>query len=291
MGAEVSVITIRRFAPGEAIIRENEFGETAFFIEKGRVAVTRELGGRQVHLAFMETGAAFGEMSLVDDSPRSATITAVEATLVREIHRENIRTEMKEHPEAVLMFLKNIFERLREANMKVAKFEGSFEAAHAPVPPAPRPLSQAPPPEEIPSLRLQPTPAAEFPAAPAEKAVLYSIEGLTPKAVQAMSDNPFRFSTFPIKIGRKTNDPLVNNHLEIADTDPLQISRHHVSILREHGKIGVVDRGSHLGALVDDVRVGGKKNGPGPVFFKGEEGILVLGTDTSPYRYKIKIVS
>jgi hypothetical protein len=42
--------------------------------------------------------------------------------------------------------------------------------------------------------------------------------------------------------------------------------------------------------LVDDVRVGGKKHGPGPVFFKGDEGILVLGTDASPYRYKVRML-
>src|SRR5438445_5741235 len=72
----VHVITIRQFSAGETIIRENETGESAFFIEQGKVEVTREMGGRSMHLAFMEAGAAFGEMSLVDESPRSATITA-----------------------------------------------------------------------------------------------------------------------------------------------------------------------------------------------------------------------
>jgi hypothetical protein len=79
------------------------------------------------------------------------------------------------------------------------------------------------------------------------------IEALTPRAAEAIYENPFTFSSFPLKIGRRSNDPLVSNHLEIADRDPLQISRHHVSIVRENGKIGVEDRGSHLGALVDDV--------------------------------------
>ena len=117
---------------------------------------------------------------------------------------------------------------------------------------------------------------------------MYSIEGLTPQAIEAMPDNPFTFTTFPLKIGRKTNDPLVSNHLEIRDQDPLQISRHHVSIVRENGRLGVVDRDSKLGALVDDVQIGGKKSFPGPVFFNGDEGILILGSATSPYRYRIR---
>ena len=115
------------------------------------------------------------------------------------------------------------------------------------------------------------------------------IEGLTPRAVESLKDNPSLFTTLPIKIGRRTNDPLVQNHLEIADRDPLQISRHHVSIVQEGDKVGAVDRGSHLGASVDDERIGGRTASPGPVFFKGDEGILVLGTDKSPYRYKISI--
>ncbi len=80
----------------------------------------------------------------------------------------------------------------------------------------------------------------------------------------------------------------MSNHLEISDQAPLQISRHHVSIIRNGDKIGVVDRGSQLGASVDNVRIGGKHN-PGPVFFHGREGVLVLGPDSSPYRYKIHI--
>jgi CRP-like cAMP-binding protein len=285
------VITIRQYGSGETIIREHDHGETAFVIEKGKVEVTRERDGKTVHIAFLEGGAAFGEMSMVDDSPRSATVTALEETLVREIHRNDIKANMKENPDAILKFLNIIFERLREANTRIAQLESTAER---------RPPVHASGPVAHPSIPATPASAAaptrpqNTPPPPGEataKPLLYSIEGMTPRAVETMADNPFKFTSFPLKIGRKTNDPLVNNHLEIIDQHPLQISRHHVSIVRENGKIGVIDRGSHLGALVDDVRIGGKKNGPGPAFFKGDEGILVLGTDASPFRYKIRIAA
>jgi CRP-like cAMP-binding protein len=305
------LITIRHYASGEAIVREHESGEAAFLIERGKVEVTRQAAGKSAHLAFLEAGATFGEMGLVDDSPRSASVTAVEETLVREIHRDNIYAAMQESPEAIIKILKDLFERLREANTQLARLEeaGKAQAGEAPGGEAPggeAPGGEAPGGETLATETAIPnTPAASHShplSAPApdtcdgfipgrQKKILYSIEGNTPQAIEAMSDNPFKFSTFPIKIGRKTNDPLVNNHLEISDQDPLQISRHHVSIVFERGKLGVMDRGSQLGALVDGVRVGGKKNGPGPVFFQGEEGTLVLGTDTSPYRYLIRIVS
>jgi hypothetical protein len=39
---------------------------------------------------------------------------------------------------------------------------------------------------------------------------------------------------------------------------------------------------------VGGTRIGGK-NGPGPVFFNGKEGVLVLGADDSPYQYRIRV--
>lgn len=284
------MITIRQYGPQEVIIREHEPGETAFVIEKGKVEVVREKNGKTAHVAFLEAGAAFGEMSVVDDAPRSATVIAVEETWVREIHRDNIHAAMKDSPDALIKFLKNIFERLREANMRVAHLESALRAQSQKDPSA---VIANPDSIRTTAHQVQAADSPFFPSAaetaPApSKPTLYSIEGLTPQAIEAMADNPFTFTAFPLKIGRKTNDPLVNNHLEITDQDPLQISRHHVSIVREHGKLGVIDRGSHLGALVDDVPIGGKKHAPGPAFFKSDEGILILGTATSPYKYRVK---
>lgn len=257
------MITIRQYAPSETIFTEYDQGETAFVIERGRVEVTGIRDGKPAHIAFLEAGATFGEMGLVDDAPRSATVTALEETLVREIHRDNIHAAMKESPDAIIKLLKDIFERLREANLRITQLESGAKA---------------------------PPDGADFQAAPVPAAAqaVYSIEGLTPEAMEAIPDNPFTFTSFPLKIGRKTNDPLVNNHLEIQDRDPLQISRHHVSIVKENGKLGVMDRGSKLGAVVDGAAIGGKKHPPGPAFFKGDEGILVLGTATSPYRYRVR---
>jgi hypothetical protein len=292
------MITIRQYSPGEAIIRENELGECAYLIEKGRVEITKEKGGVQTHIAYLDTGMTFGEMSMVDDLPRSATVTAVEETLVREVHRDNLYDMLKSNPDTMSKLLKGIFERLRIANTTIARLKEEVKAAESraggvklpggvPQPPpahsngsAPSPAADSPAPEPLPFVTRTP---------PGKPKVL-KIEGLTPKAIAALSDNPFSFTALPFKIGRKTNDPMVNNHLEIADKDPLQISRHHVSIISEGDKVGVLDRGSQLGAMVDDQRIGGKKHGPGPVFFKGDEGILVLGTDTSPYKYKVTVV-
>lgn len=249
-----------RLNPEDVIIRENDAGESAYIIESGKVEVTKLSNGKQVHIAFLNTGATFGEMSMVDDLPRSATVKAVTETVVREFHRDDLYAAMKESPDIFGKFLKSIFERLREANTLIANIDPDAKS-----------------PARLANLRD-----------PESKKEVFSIEGMTPTAVAAIATNPFVIKTFPLKIGRKSNDPFLYNHLEIEDTDPAQIARHHVSIVWDKGRIGVQDRGSEHGALVDGQRIGGKA-GPGPVFFQGKEGVLVLGTDSSPYRYKISV--
>jgi len=274
------MITLRQYAPGEAIIRENEIGECAYIIEKGRVEITREKEGKPAHIAYLDAGMTFGEMSMVDDLPRSATVTALEDTMVREVHRDNLYENLTSNPETMIKLLKGIFERLRIANTTIARLKEEMKSAEG---------AKAAMPETSQFLFHRAASKPESARAQPGNVKSVRIEGLTPRAVESLTESPSTFVALPIKVGRKTNDPLVHNHLEIADRDPLQISRHHVSIVQEGDKVGVLDRGSHLGASVDDERIGGKCDSPGPVFFKGDGGILVLGTEKSPYRFKVTI--
>src|SRR4029434_16810 len=79
------VMTLRQYEAGEVIVQENDLGETAYLIEQGQVEVSKELDGQHVHLAYLGAGAIFGEMSMIDEKPRSATVTAVTATVVSEL--------------------------------------------------------------------------------------------------------------------------------------------------------------------------------------------------------------
>jgi CRP/FNR family transcriptional regulator, cyclic AMP receptor protein len=116
-----------------------------------------------------------------------------------------------------------------------------------------------------------------------------TIQGLTPRAAETLPVNPLTIDHFPFRIGRTSGDPLTYNDLTINDEKPFQLSRHHVAIFEQNGRIGVSDRGSTLGVEVDGRRFGGRSHTIGPMFLEGEEGILVLGTAESPYRYKISI--
>ena len=259
------VIKARQYKAGEIIFREGDIGESAYIIEVGRVEVLKRLEGNDIHLSYLGAGEPFGEMGVINEKPRSATVMAVEDSVVRELHRDEFVHSLQTTPEAALHLLGTIFERLREADATILQLH--------------RDRSQ-----ETPAL------ASILREEGVQPAMVLSLEGLIPKAVQSLPANPFRITKFPFRIGRQSDDPLVHNDLSIPDTVPWQISRHHLALVCHDNRIGVSDRGSRLGALVDGKQVGGRKGHDGPLFFTGAEGTLVLGTPQSPFKYKVRLI-
>jgi CRP-like cAMP-binding protein len=258
------MITLSRYEAGEVIVRENDFGETAYIIGEGRVEVSKELDGRNVHLAYLGAGETFGEMSMIDEKPRSATVTAVAETVVSEIRRDDFFNSFQTDPKVALTLLKVLFERLREADAMILQ------------------LQKADPQQEL----VSKEPLAVIPH---RAKLTITLEGVTPRAAAALPVTPFQITQFPFRVGRQSPDPLVYNDLMLPDSVPLQISRHHLAFIAHEGRVGVVDRGSSLGSWVDGQQIGGPSRLSGPVFFTGSEGILVLGNRDSPFRYRVSL--
>ena len=103
---------IVRYDAGHVIIEEGSGGYGGLgVVLRGRCAVSK--GGREV--AEVKPGQVFGEMSLIDDRPRSATVVASEPTEAAEISAWEFRAQIKENPELALNLLKSMSLRLREA--------------------------------------------------------------------------------------------------------------------------------------------------------------------------------
>jgi CRP-like cAMP-binding protein len=258
------VITLSRYQAGEVIVRENDFGETAYVIGEGQVEVSKQQDGAKVHLAYLGPGETFGEMSMIDEKPRSATVTAVVETVVSEIRRDEFFNSFQTDPKVALALLKVLFERLREADARILQLQKAAPR-HRLVP-------------EEPS-------AAVLPRAQ----LTIALEGATPRAAAALPTTPFQIKQFPFRVGRLSSDPLVYNDLMLPDSVPLQISRHHLAFIEQEGRIGVVDRGSTLGSWVDGQQLGGRSGLSGPVFFTESGGLLVLGDRDSPFRYRVSL--
>ena len=101
--------TTRRFAPLTRIVREGEPARTFYVVLDGQVSVTRK--GRRV--GRLGAGEAFGEMALLTDSPRAASVVADDDVLTMCLSRTNFNKVLKSEPAISLALLKTLAERLR----------------------------------------------------------------------------------------------------------------------------------------------------------------------------------
>jgi CRP/FNR family transcriptional regulator, cyclic AMP receptor protein len=105
-------MTERGFDQGDEITREGESGIGFFVIEDGNAAVS--VGGEIVRT--LGPGEHFGEIALIDNGPRSATITASTELRCRGMSAWEFRPFVEEHPEVAWALLETLVSRLREAH-------------------------------------------------------------------------------------------------------------------------------------------------------------------------------
>lgn len=106
----------RSFKEGSAIVKEGDEGVGFFMIVNGKVQVTR--GGTT--LATFGPGDFFGEMALLDNFRRSATVTAVEPTDTIALLRSDFIAELRSNPDLAESMLKLMSRRVRELDQKLA---------------------------------------------------------------------------------------------------------------------------------------------------------------------------
>ena len=129
--AVLSTASTRTFPAGREIVTENQAGEELFVVIRGRVAV--EKGG--VPIAELRSGGHFGEMGLIDNAPRSATVRAIEPTRVMVVARSELMNLMKR--ESILAvkllwsFVQVLSDRLRETNSELSDARQELAAAQA----------------------------------------------------------------------------------------------------------------------------------------------------------------
>ena len=102
---------IRRFAPGAVIVRAGDTGRSFFVLLDGGAKVNRA-GRRSVRLG---AGACFGEMALLDDSPRSADVVADGEVLALTIDRPGFTKLVRAEPALAQALLRTLAARLRAA--------------------------------------------------------------------------------------------------------------------------------------------------------------------------------
>lgn len=89
--ALLGVLEPRTFQPGQSLIVEGETGRSSFVLVEGRVDVVRKLdGGETRTLSSLGEGDFFGEIALVSESPRLASVVATQPVVALELHRTKV---------------------------------------------------------------------------------------------------------------------------------------------------------------------------------------------------------
>lgn len=112
--------TLRTYRRGERIVTQGQPGDAFFVLMKGRVAVSiLSPEGREVVLSTLAAGDHFGEMALLDDAPRSATVTAAERSELTVVTREAFFELLRGNFVLSRTLLSTFSRRLRHANATI----------------------------------------------------------------------------------------------------------------------------------------------------------------------------
>ena len=107
----------RRFPRGDIIFQKDDPGQSLFIIESGTVRIyVPGTQGADLTLAVMGEGDFFGDMSLLDGRPRSASASAASDAVLLSLERNDFATLLRSRPDAALSILAVIAARLRESD-------------------------------------------------------------------------------------------------------------------------------------------------------------------------------
>ncbi len=112
--------TTRTYQPGQVVVNEGQIGMGLYCIQSGSVKITKRSANEEREIRSMGAGESFGEISLLDDKPRSATVTAVEPTTAVLLDKSQFIAELKTYPEIALSILPVLVGWLRDADAKIA---------------------------------------------------------------------------------------------------------------------------------------------------------------------------
>ena len=115
----VDLFQAKTFVPGEVLLREGDAGGVAYMIEHGRVEVTKMAEGRKVVLNTLGPGAIVGEIAILCDVPRTATVTATGKTVTLRISKELFFRLITEFPQIAVEVMRELAHRLEKTNVQL----------------------------------------------------------------------------------------------------------------------------------------------------------------------------
>ena len=108
-----------RFKKDEAIFIEQEEGRKMYFIESGRVKIVKKVGDDEVTLVNLDTGAFFGEMSLITGNKRVASAIALTDCKLNTMDKETFEANLVCDKNFLRKILETLATRLEDADLQL----------------------------------------------------------------------------------------------------------------------------------------------------------------------------
>ncbi len=241
---------------GEILFREGEPSDSVYLILGGEVEVLRDLGDRRIRLGTRRAGQIVGEMGVIRDQPRSATIRVVSDAKVSRITKEQFMTAFGGKDQMALRILKMLCERLGDADRRVG--EGALR---------------------------------EDGVAMTEAGELLLLPG-SPAVESQIGQDGLEVASLPFRVGRRVLpgehtriDPV---ELSLQAGETFHLAAQHFAIEDREGQLVVRDLGSPLGTLVNDTRIAEFEEGlVAPLRFGANE--IQAGGAESRYRFTLLV--
>jgi cyclic nucleotide-binding protein/FHA domain-containing protein len=243
---------IVKFKAGESIYKQEDPGAEMFIVQSGSVRIFRGAPGSERELSVMEKGDFFGEMSVLEGTPRTASAQAVEDCELIEINSTVFDRMIRGNIEIAVRMLRKLSSRLQETTRRLETLGAPQEAAReAALPDPDRPSKPAPP-----SLEEAPSPGA---AEGQDQVVPFGPDWLGALILTEGSQ------VFPIR----GENSLIGRYDPVTGTRPeIDLTAHDTnrSVSRRHAKVTVRDGGlfvsEEVGAL-NGTFLNGKRLTPG----------------------------
>ncbi len=108
----------KRLNPGDLLFDEGDKGDVMYLIREGKIKITKGKGEDEKVLAVLKEGDFFGEMAIIDGSPRSASAIAASSVSLLVIDKETFTSKIKENP-LIEYVLETLSRRLRTTDEQI----------------------------------------------------------------------------------------------------------------------------------------------------------------------------
>jgi len=213
------------FKKGQIIFAEGDLGNEMFIIQNGKVRIFKNIDNFDQTLTVLEKGDFFGEMSILEGMPRSASAESEEDCELIKINSANFVSMIKSNIEIAIRIMRKLSLRLREANQQIEKLMHASTEMFA-----------------------QPEPAKVKTAKSADAQAYL---------VSTMSGKTFPLGKEEAYVGRVDRVTGAVPDIDLSDEDPKRfISRRHAKIVKQEEEFLLVEEiGTVNGTFLNDQRL------------------------------------